>query len=31
MLGLEKLSKAFEDYMQNFCDRRNEIYANAIL
>jgi len=31
MLELKKLFKAFENCMQNFCDRRNETYANTML
>jgi len=31
MLELKKLLKAFENCVQNLCDRRNEKYANTIL
>jgi len=31
MLELKKLLKAFENCVQNSCDRKNETYANTIL
>jgi len=31
MHGLKKLLKAFGNCMQNFCERRNVIHANATL